>query len=161
MGKRISLTENGTMKICSSCKLNLQISHYHKVKTKSTGLASSCRLCCRTKQIKNKDKLKTYNQKYRKNNAIKLSNKSKENYRINKAHKKVVGKKYRDENKEKIKRGKKKYYDKNKEKLYVYNKERLKLNSTKLKDKLSAKIRLEIPSNKLRKLVTRSPVPLK
>ena len=90
------------MKKCSRCKVEKELTEFHKKKTTKDGLSNSCKSC-----------VKEY---------------SKKHYQANKEYRKEQIKEYRKNNKENVKEYKKKHYQANKKKIKEYqkaNKERI------------------------------------
>lgn len=55
-------------KFCNTCQTEKSITDFNKNKSKKSGYNSQCRLCCKAWKIANKDYIKAYNTKYKKEN---------------------------------------------------------------------------------------------
>lgn len=98
-----------TMKTCTTCKCQFDISFFNKDKQKKDGLNPRCRDCSHAWNKKNKDRVKEYNKKYYAENT---------EYNLNRA------KEYRKENRDLLNQKKKDWYSDNKNHAYQYRKER-------------------------------------
>lgn len=129
------------MKICNKCKIIKNFNEFTKDKNKKDKLCTICREC----RINYRELTKKARSDY-----------AKENYRKKIEYNKIRNKKYREENKEKIKLLKKNYRKNNKEKLKIYEKatleRRKELHKIRLKANPDKKIRHNISSN-LSKLI--------
>jgi len=92
------------MKTCTKCKIEKPYSEYNKDKTKPDGFHPHCKSCISIAKKeyakRNKEKLRQYHKEYRKENKLQLSKYHKQ-YLENGGRE--VRKKYREENKDKIK----------------------------------------------------------
>ena len=70
-------------KICSKCKIEKDISDFHKCYSRKKGVHPQCKVCRLTYLANNKEKTHKYGKEYRKNNKDKTRNYSlKRNYGI-------------------------------------------------------------------------------
>ena len=115
------MKNNQLLKICSSCKQELEIIHFNKNKSSKDGLNNQCKECFKisakkcydNKKEKGLLRFQIKDEKYkasRKNDAIKYKEKIAE-----------YKKEYRENNKEFLKETKRKYYEENKEKINLKN----------------------------------------
>lgn len=66
------------IRICSKCKISKPFSEYTKNKSRKGGIESKCKTCIKSYKDNNKEKIKTYNNKY--NNSEKGLNQKEESY---------------------------------------------------------------------------------
>jgi hypothetical protein len=119
-------------KKCKSCEKDKELTEYHKYKRNKDGLKNKCKDCI--KQIRkeyyknnkekikeyqnnNKEKIKEYHKKYKQENKLKIKNKRKIYLEKNKEKIKKQTKIYRENNKDRRKEYDKIYYIKNIEKI--------------------------------------------
>jgi len=101
------------MKICNKCKINKSLSEFSNRKTSKDGKDSTCKECRAIYRASVRDKTKSYNLQYRKDNKEAMSASHKEWQSENREHIKEYNKSYQIENKEAMSE----YYLDNKDRL--------------------------------------------
>jgi len=105
-------------KTCSKCKVDKDLTAFHKLKSSKDGLFGQCKIC---RNSYYKDKKEYYKKKANVHRSL------------NKEYYKNQGKFYRENNREEIRRKKSQYYKKNKVEIQEKNKKYTKKNSKEIK----------------------------
>ena len=112
------------MKKCSKCSENKELELFNKSKGNKYGLHNWCKVCQKEYSIayraKNKEQIKEQQKKWEHDNKENVIEKKKQYYKANKEKIKKYQKKYNVENKERIKIRSKEYYLKSKERIVKY-----------------------------------------
>lgn len=124
-------------KICTKCKLELDIEKFGITKQHKSGRLPRCISCCNKYKDewveRNKERILQYRKDYKLQNREKINKDLKERYLREKEIYNTKSKEYREKNKEKLSKQKKDYYLNNKELFSKQYKNRYKLNSEKIK----------------------------
>lgn len=115
-------------KICSKCKQDKNVLLFNTRKDRTSGYSSHCKECSKNSRIKNKEKIKLYQQKHRKENIEQYKLKSKEYKLKNKDILSIKNKEYYELNKKEISLKGKDYYELNKEQISLIHDKYYKLN---------------------------------
>jgi len=106
------MISNKLTKICFKCKAEKSVSEFQKDSYKSDGLCSYCKICVAPKNREYLAKHKERRKEYLNRNKARIQ-----------LYQKQYSKRYRADNKEKLRRDKKEYRDQNKEKVRRHKKE--------------------------------------
>lgn len=109
------MKNNQLLKICASCKQELEIIYFHKNKSKKDGLNCYCKECRKNDSIKNKEKNAIYKKEYREKNKELLKEAKKRHYESNKEKINLKNRIYHHNNKDRLNKISNKYYNENKE----------------------------------------------
>ena len=109
-------------KFCPKCKKTLLLKSFGKNKNKKDGLQNYCKECRKTQHNENRDKILSYQQKYRAENIDTLREKEKRYSQDNKEYRKLQHKAYYEKNKDSLLCKNRNRYEQNKEDYKAINK---------------------------------------
>lgn len=140
------MENNQLLKICSSCKQELELIYFHKNKSKKDGYNCYCKQCRNNNAVKYKEKRAEYTKEYRKKNKEQLKETKKKYYEDNKEKINLKNRIYHHNNKDRLNKISNKYYNENKEIIRqkskeYYNSEKGKLVFKKARVKRKALVR--------------------
>ena len=122
------------VKVCTKCKVEKELSEFHKNKKNKDGLKSQCKSCEREYRQANKEKIKEYKKEHYQANKEKMKKYVKEHYQANKERIKERDKEYYQANKERINESNKEYKQANKERINESAKEYYQANYERIKE---------------------------
>ena len=106
-------------KECTKCREIKSVNEFSRDKSKTDGLKTQCKQCCKQWRENNKE----YMKQWRENNKEYMKEYKKQYYENNKEYMKEYNKQYYENNKEYMKEYRKQYYEDNKEHVKEYDKQ--------------------------------------